>query len=552
MNPIWALAQTISYWSLQLNDIEVLIGIFAFIAISILGIIIFRRDPTSWTHRLFLALSLIFDAYIIANYLSLHPPGGVQNQLFWIRMVMFTAAFKGPLLFLLVHTFPGKKILLPRAYVILAVASMVITALATLTPLVFQSLIFVQGQPIPVQGPGMLLFLLDFVGFLIVSFIILVAKYRAAHDPADKIQQKYLLIGIFTSLALIAASSFISVVILQTSSLVFLGPIFLLFLIASIGYAIVRHQLFNLEIIATNALVVALWLVLLSKIFTARTNIDLAVDSIVFVMILIFGVLLSRSIKREVEQRERLEIVTKELEVTNVKLKELDKLRSEFLSFAAHQVKAPMSIIKGFATLIADGTYGQIPEKVHETAQKIKESSDRLIALVSNLLDLRNIQEGHMEFTFEVVEVRRLLDTIVTEMRELAKKKDLSLTFESTVSDLALNIDQQKFRQVIQNLLDNAIKYTTAGWIKVKLESDPSKRTATISISDSGRGMSADLIPHLFEQFTRDKETAKEISGTGLGLYIAKQIILGHKGTVWVTSDGPGKGSVFFVKLPLP
>ena len=122
------------------------------------------------------------------------------------------------------------------------------------------------------------------------------------------------------------------------------------------------------------------------------------------------------------------------------------------------------------------------------------------------------------------------------------------MTWEIPAEPIMINADESKIRQVFQNLLDNAIKYTETGFIKIQAQSSNDK--CQIKIEDTGLGIPQDLLGSLFEQFQRGSKEAKKIQGTGLGLYIAKQFILAHHGTVTATSDGPGKGSVFIVELP--
>jgi two-component system CheB/CheR fusion protein len=142
-----------------------------------------------------------------------------------------------------------------------------------------------------------------------------------------------------------------------------------------------------------------------------------------------------------------------------------------------------------------------------------------------------------------------MIEQTVTDLRTLADQKQLKLTYEGPGGKLPASLDLVKFRQVIQNLIENSIKYTEKGWIKVS--ANRTGDTITMQVSDSGRGMAPDLIPELFEQFTRERDAAKRIEGTGLGLYIAKQIVLGHQGTIAASSDGPGKGSTFTVTIPV-
>ncbi len=316
------------------------------------------------------------------------------------------------------------------------------------------------------------------------------------------------------------------------------------------AYAILKYRLFNIKLILTELVVFMLWIAFLLKIFLAAGWQQKLTEGGFLAFLTIFGVLLIRSVLKEVEQREKLEVLTKNLEAANERLKQLDKLKSEFLSFASHQVKSPMAIVKGYATLIADGTLGSASEEIKQTAKKIKDSADRLISLVNNLLNLRKIEEGKMEYNFETINIVELVENITKEFESLAKNKGLELTFDSSQKEIKGKIDSQKFSQVIQNFIDNAIKYTEKGWVKVSVGLN-NENEILITVADSGRGISKELLPKLFEQFTRDASVKKEIQGTGLGLYIAKQIVLAHCGEILAESKGEGKGSKFVVRIPL-
>ena len=537
----------LSYFRVDIREVELLVAIMTFIIAAFFGMLAFLSNPKSWTHRFFAMLVLVFNSYTVINYISLHLPTP-DDQLFWVRLVMFVSSFMGPLLLLFVCIFPSDKISLKIGYLVSIIGLAVVTAFFSLTSLVFKSMQYTDGVPLPMPGVGMPVFLVDFAGLILLSFILVILKYRKSQGK-EKGQWLYLMNGIITSFSLIAVVTVLSVVVLKTSNFVFLGPVFFVVLIASIGMAVVRYQLFNIKIIATNILVVTLWIVLFSKLFVGEKSlVEMGVDLLVLGLIVIFGILIIKSIKREVEQREKLEKLTKELGSANVKLKELDKVKSEFLSFASHQVKTPMAVVKGYASLIIDGTYGIVSDKIRDTALKIKETADSMISLVNNLLDLRKIESGKMDFKFAEVDLVKLIKDMVEELRGLAQKKGLELSLETMEDKIICIADSQKLMQVFQNLIDNSIKYTEKGWIKVKIVTRD--RIAQVSISDSGRGMSKELLPQLFEQFIRDAREIKKIEGTGLGLYIARQIVQAHHGKIWAESMGTDQGSTFCVELP--
>lgn len=321
-------------------------------------------------------------------------------------------------------------------------------------------------------------------------------------------------------------------------------PIFIAFL----GYLIVKFRAFNVKIFATQALVWSLWIMIGAILFVAQSDATRIIVVITEIIALVFGFMLINSVKREIEQRERLEKLTKELESANDQLRILDKQKNEFLSFASHDLKSPIALIKQFATLIYDGTYKE-PAKVHETVLKIKNTADRAVNMVNTFLDLRKIEEGRMEYNFEKKNIVEFVGGITSDFTLLAKQqKNIDVSFASSRPSIETTIDTNTLRQVIQNFLDNSLKYTESGWIKVEVIDE--QKTLLLKFSDSGLGMDKELLPILFEQFHRDPGVAKKIQGTGLGLYISKQIILAHHGDTWAESDGKGKGSQFYIRLP--
>jgi signal transduction histidine kinase len=269
--------------------------------------------------------------------------------------------------------------------------------------------------------------------------------------------------------------------------------------------------------------------------------------ALIVVMGALFMVIIAARAERSARSARE---ATMHLETANLRLGQLDKLKSEFLSFASHQIKAPMSVVKGYATLIIDGSYGAVSEPVRDVAVKIKDSADRMVALVNSFLDLRRLEEGRIQYVWADLDLGPLVATIVADMQQLAARKGLTLSFQQPTRQWTVNADAQVFRQVLQNLVDNAIKYTDRGTVAVSIDAG-TDGTVCVRVTDTGRGISAELLPKLFGQFSRDPSVAREIAGTGLGLYIARQIVQAHRGTLWATSEGIGHGSTFHVQLPL-
>ena len=301
--------------------------------------------------------------------------------------------------------------------------------------------------------------------------------------------------------------------------------------------------------IVTELLTFALWIFLIIATLISENWPERILNGGILIFGFISGSLLIKSVLKEVEQQKKLEKLNKEFDFANKKLVELNKIKSEFLSFASHQVRSPMTVVKGYASLILDGTYGHASQEIQDLAKKIFDSADKMISLVGNLLDLRRIEEGKMDYNFESVDINELMFEVVSELKPFALAKKLELIFESSVKDIKIKADPQKVKQAIQNLIDNSIKYTKSGWIRVILSVDATN--TLIAVSDSGWGVRKELLSELFKPFSRDPDFSKFVPGTGLGLYIAKQIVSAHGGAISVESAGEGKGSSFFIKLPI-
>jgi signal transduction histidine kinase len=273
-------------------------------------------------------------------------------------------------------------------------------------------------------------------------------------------------------------------------------------------------------------------------------------DLFAFVAALLLGILYVRTTVVAESDRRNNESLALRLENANIKLTQLDTLKSEFLSFASHQIKAPMTVVKGYAQLVLDGSFGSVSDQLKDIIEKIRVSSDRMIGLVDTFLNLRRIDEGRIEYHMMPLELNNLVAAIVDELQQLADTKHIRLSLEAPAHGWRVNADSQYLRQVLQNLVENAIKYTDKGSVTVSIVDGTKPGTVHLQVSDTGRGISHDLAPKLFEQFSRDQSISKEIAGTGLGLYIARKMVEAHSGRIWATSPGPGKGSVFSVELP--
>jgi signal transduction histidine kinase len=215
-------------------------------------------------------------------------------------------------------------------------------------------------------------------------------------------------------------------------------------------------------------------------------------------------------------------------------LKQVDQLKDDFISMASHELKTPLTAIRGYSEYITEGK--EIPEEYKEYSRRIDISSKQLATLVEDMLDVSRIQQGRMQFDIKRILVPDFIKNIFPDFEALAKEKNLKLSIEQEGLKFAyIEGDETRLRQVFINIVGNAIKYTKEGEVKIKLLNDG--HVLEIRIVDSGIGMSEEERKHLFEKFYRIKnEETKDIRGTGLGLWITKQLIEKMEGTLSVES----------------
>jgi len=256
-------------------------------------------------------------------------------------------------------------------------------------------------------------------------------------------------------------------------------------------------------------------------------------------------------------QRE-VKRATQELQVVNDELKRVDADKTGFISIASHQLRTPLTVIKGYSSMILEGNFGKLEKTTNDAMSKVFTSSERLIELVEDLLDISRIESGKQVYEFKKGQLEDLIDNIVDSLAMSAKEKKVDLVWKKPKKSLSpIEIDVEKLRQSCMNLIENAIKYTSKAkrddaQVKVEISEDLKQNRIVVRVKDNGLGISKEDIKNLFTKFYRGKDkTIAAIEGTGLGLYIAKQIIVKHGGDVEVKSSGENKGAEFTFWIPV-
>ncbi len=396
-------------------------------------------------------------------------------------------------------------------------------------------------------GYGVFVIYLSFV--YVSTEVFMFQKFRLSTD-IDKVRLSYLIDGTLVAGTL---GIFLNLILPWMGNFNFFkfGPIFVTASFTGVSiYTLIKFKLFNIKVIAAEIFTILMVMILLLKFLSSAGGATLS-NGIVLLFSVIFGIFLIRSVLLEVRNKEKIEELAQKLQRSNEELKKLDQAKSEFISIASHQLRAPLTAIKGYISMLIEGSFGIVPEKAVEPLKRTFSSAQQLVSLVSDLLNLSRIESGKIKYEFGEVALSVVISDAVKELENVAQKSGIGVEFSAGEGNIKVRGDKSKLHEVFINLLDNAIKYSKGGTIKIGVKGQGSSQTVVTFVSDNGIGISQSEIPKLFSKFGRTEESQKmRPDGMGIGLYFVKRIVEDHGGKIWVESEGVGKGSTFFVELP--
>lgn len=531
-------------------DIKLIAVGLSILTSIIISFVVLLNNKYSDTNKIFFAFTFSTIFWGVINYLNSQISfPNEQLALLFLRLNLFFGLWQSFFIFHFFLIFPQNKIEKKWWMLFIIFPLVILTSILIFTPYIFSKVLSFSGGHIinVATGPFIALFGVLATGFVISGIIIMFKKYLR-YIGTERIQARLILNGSFLMFLLIIIFNFVLPIFFNNSDYVSIAAVFAIPFIILTGYSIIKYHLFNVKIIATELITFILWIFILTRTLIADSSQEKIVNGILFVIVVIFGLSLIKSVRQEVKQRERLEILTKELEVANEKLKGLDKLKTEFVSLASHQLRSPLTAIKGYTSMLLQGDYGEINPQAKDAVERILESSSNLTLVVEDLLNVSKIESGGMKYVMEKFDFGELIRDTVKDLSITAEKKGLKLIYNiPDDKKYFVNGDKEKLRQVLVNIIDNGMKYTKEGQIEVNLRLEIDK--VILSIKDTGVGISPDIIKTLFKKFSRGDRAELNTSGSGLGLYLVREIIDAHKGRVWVESEGLGKGSTFFVEL---
>lgn len=508
------------------------------------GLFVLFQDYRSRMNQLLFSFNLSMLFWMFGTFMMFVSRGDETSALFWDRFVYMGVAFMPPLMhhFSLVFTqqTDKQKRMLVVNYI-----------LAFFFAYASQSKFFVDGLYYYSWGVHSQARILHtvFLGYFFLGTGLFFANvfrfFLKAKDKILRLQTIYVFIA-FAIVIFIGGSAYLFAYHIDTkfpfayvSGLVF--PIMLF-------YSVSRHHLLGKKAVVTEVMVGLAEFFAVMEIFFSKSLWDVLIRVVFAVVFALLGVVLIKSVRKEISRREEITELAHSLEKANLRLQELDKQKTEFLSIASHQLRTPLSILKGYIELIKDGGYGKITKQTREILNNMDESNEHLIKLVDEFLNISRIEQGRTKFTFVSFDISHMIDGVVEELKMKANDKDINVQWKNS-SPINLVGDEEKIRHVVYNFIDNALKYSDGGNVKVVVDKEIDGWA--IMVNDKGLGFNKTDEVNFFQKFYRGENVkGTNVNGTGLGLYVCRKFIEAHGGKVWAHSPGLGKGGQFGFWLP--
>lgn len=524
-----------------------LLSLLIIFVVGILCLMLFLRNNRNRSLIDFGYLLIVIDLWLISNY-ALKIFTGYSYTLFSLKTTFATAALILYFLYRFSENFPN--IIEPKN-----------RFFNTFSPLATGFIVVLSYSKYLVSGftikdsfilakyeSGFYLFLLYVIFMFGIVFYFFWNQYRVS-STIEKQQSKFLFIGLTLSMIFVSSIDLIIPVLSKNNISANYGPFGIIFIVAFALLALTKHHLFETKVIISE-----FWATLLVIMIFAWLVLHFSIGNLVgFLFILSICVLLIKSVISESGKENELEEANKRLERDKKKLVELDRMKDEFLQMATHELNTPITVIQGKLSMAIDENMCNLDEKQKEFLEPVLVDTKRLSNLSKDILDVARIDQHRLKINVAEADLDALIDSIVSDFKNEAKERGNSIEYIKSNEKLPrISFDQSKIGEVISNLLNNANKFTENGQITIK--SIIREDRVIVSVSDTGIGIEKEAQDHLFEKFYQvgrfDSESPQEQQGSGLGLYISKNIIEIHGGKIWFESN-KDRGSTFYFSLPL-
>lgn len=326
-----------------------------------------------------------------------------------------------------------------------------------------------------------------------------------------------------------------------------------IFFVTAGGYSVIKNKFLDVRTFATEVISYLILIIMLILLFIAKEDTGFPVKITLFVFLLYGVYTLIKSVRHEIKQKDDLETLAKKLDEANHHLEELDEAKDNFLSMAAHELNTPIAAIEGYLSMVLDEKMaGPVNGKIKDYLDNVYNSSKRLAALVKDLLNVSRIESNRIHLIYAEIQIEDVINEAIKEVKIKADEVGHKLTFKEPKHKLPKTwMDQARIMEIIINIIGNSIKYTDPpGKIVVEAHADDNK--IVVSVEDNGRGIPKDRAEHVFEKFSQVDVLKDQVKGTGLGMFITKNLIELHNGKLWFKSHvGADHGTIFYFSLPI-
>ena len=546
--------------------------------IGIFGFVVFFNNRKDATNRAFLGFSLAVIAWSIFNYIS-YQFGNQSVALLLVRLTIFFATWYAFFSFQLFYVLPDANIKYSRSYKYLFLPWVIFISVLTLTPLVFSSIELkgVSHVPSITLGYAAPLFIGTLISLNIGALYVLFKKIRGAVGD-QKIQFKLIWTGALVTFSLHIILSMIFPALLGNLQFVPWGAVFTFPLLVGIVYAIIEHHLLNVKIFAAEILTLLILFVSLFGIVLSNDILETTLRMITFIVLLTFGILLIRSFRKEIAQRESLRKLNAELDdlnrnlqtkieeqtkeirkayevekIAHVELEKLHETKNQFMMLTQHHLRTPLTQLRWYLDCFDKGEYGVLSAQMHGALKGAMAATQRLGGLVETFLDVAQFKMGKTILSPVPTSLRLLIEEAIEELRWEIENAKIKIEYVQMPEKWpTLVIDPEKIKEVFFVVLQNAVRYNHPEG-KITIAVERSRDAVLITFSDTGVGVPKEEQDMLFDELFYRGASVKNVNaiGAGIGLAVSRFFVEAHGGRIWLESEGSGKGSRVYIELPL-
>ena len=581
-----------------MHDYDYMIAPLISLLSIVIGLIVYLNNKKESTGKVVAVISISIGIWIISAFLS-DLVKNVALSLLFNRLIFVALTILVSGLLYLPFIFPLKS----KSADLIKLPIIIFTSLfglfTLLTPFIVENIQFESWGSNIIYGS----FFSLFIAYTLIAVLLLLIKFIISYiklKTEDRVKIRLFFIGLIL-FSLI--NIFVQVIIrniIGSDEFYRFGNYSAIIFVSFTAYAIVKNQLFNIKIILTEIGVALVNIAILEQIFLPKSSWQVYINIILFLVVAYGSYILVKSVIREIKFREELQVMTNQLAHANTHLKELDQMKTEFVSLASHELLTPVSAIEGYLSMLLDEHMAKVEDpKAIKYMTNVYTSAKRLARLIADMLNISRIEEGRLLVEKKDISLSELVKQVIDEIKFKSDERQQKIIFETpdqAKSDDRLASgwntygDADKIKEVIINLIGNSIKYSkNPGTITIRIEKVPTPWVAEkwqkieedikqrplddqeaihsavdehfrnfvgqtqlmISVKDQGIGIPKEELPRLFKKFHRVGDfTTAESQGTGLGLYISRALVELHHGRIWADSEGEGKGSTFTFTLP--